>query len=158
MHVIILTLWTIWRFSQIGVFVEPSLVPGTSTSLNDISNMILRAPYLMKVSVKLAFWRTHTSSYYSGGSVVKNPPAKVGDEGLQVWSLAWKDPPEEGTATYSNILAWEIQWTEETAGLQSMGSQRARHNLVTKQQQQSLSFSVIADGFGHPNGAWPRGG
>ena len=60
--------------------------------------------------------------------------------------------------THSSILAWEIQWTEETAGLQSMGSQRARHNLVTKQQQQSLSFSVIADGFGHPNGAWPRGG
>ena len=66
------------------MFVEPSLVPGTSTSLNDISDMILRGPYLMKVSVKLAFWRTHASSYYSGGSVVKNPSANVGDEGLQV--------------------------------------------------------------------------
>ena len=66
------------------MFVKPSLVPGTSTSLNDISDMILRGPYLMKVSVKLAFWRIHTSSYYSGGSVVKNPSANVGDEGLQV--------------------------------------------------------------------------
>ena len=34
------------------------------------------------------------------------------------------------------ILAWEIPWTEEPGGLQSMGSQKFRHNLATKQQQQ----------------------
>ena len=39
-------------------------------------------------------------------------------------------------ATYSNILAWEIPWTEEPGELQSMGSQRVGHDLVTKQQQQ----------------------
>ena len=39
-------------------------------------------------------------------------------------------------ATHSNILAWEIPWTEEPGRLQSMGSQRVRHDLVTKQQQQ----------------------
>ena len=39
-------------------------------------------------------------------------------------------------ATYSNILAWEIPWTEEPGELQSMGSQRIGHDLVTKQQQQ----------------------
>ena len=38
-------------------------------------------------------------------------------------------------ATHSSILAWEIPWTEEPGGLQSMGSQRVRHDLVTKQQQ-----------------------
>ena len=31
-------------------------------------------------------------------------------------------------ATYSSILAWKILWTEEPGGLQSMGSQRIRHN------------------------------
>ena len=36
-------------------------------------------------------------------------------------------------ATNSSILAWEIPWTEEAGGLQSMGSQRVRHDLVTKQ-------------------------
>ena len=36
-------------------------------------------------------------------------------------------------ATHSNILAWEILWTEKPGGLQSMGSQK-RHDLVTKQQ------------------------
>ena len=38
-------------------------------------------------------------------------------------------------ATHSSILAWEISWTEESGGLQSMGSQK-RHKSKTKQQQQ----------------------
>ena len=38
-------------------------------------------------------------------------------------------------ATHSSILAWEIPWTEEPGGLQSMGSQKVRHDLATKQQQ-----------------------
>ena len=37
-------------------------------------------------------------------------------------------------ATHCSILAWEIPWMEEIGGLQSMGSQRVRHDLVTKQQ------------------------
>ena len=48
-------------------------------------------------------------------------------------------------AAHSSILAWEILWTEEAGGLQSMGlqsmgSQRVRHDLVTKQQQQIFPF------------------
>ena len=39
-------------------------------------------------------------------------------------------------ARFSNILAWRIPWTEETGGLQSMGSQRAGHDLGAQQQQQ----------------------
>ena len=38
-----------------------------------------------------------------------------------VRSLGWEDPLEEGMATYSSILAWEIPWTEELGGLQFMG-------------------------------------
>ena len=34
-------------------------------------------------------------------------------------------------ATHSSILAWRIPWTEEPGGLQSVGSQRVRHDLVT---------------------------
>ena len=44
----------------------------------------------------------------------------------------WEDPLEKEMATHSSILAWEIPWTEESGGLQSMGSQRVRHDLVTK--------------------------
>ena len=42
-------------------------------------------------------------------------------------SLGQKDPLEEGTATYSNVLAWGIPWTEEPGRLQSIGWQRVRH-------------------------------
>ena len=38
-------------------------------------------------------------------------------------------------ATHSSILAWEIPWTEEPGGLQSMDLQRVGHNLATEQQQ-----------------------
>ena len=41
-------------------------------------------------------------------------------------------------AIHSSVLAWEISWTEEPCGLQSMGSQRVRHNLATQRQQNSL--------------------
>ena len=42
-----------------------------------------------------------------------------------VGSLVQEDPLEEEMATHSNILAWEIPWTEEAGGLQSMGSQKS---------------------------------
>ena len=45
-----------------------------------------------------------------------------------VLSLGWEDPLEEEMATNSSILAWRIPWTEEPGGLQSMGSQRVRHD------------------------------
>ena len=41
----------------------------------------------------------------------------------QVQSLSWEDPLKEEMATHSSILAWDIPWTEESCGLQSMGSQ-----------------------------------
>ena len=43
-----------------------------------------------------------------------------------------EDPMEQEIATHSSILAWEIPWTEESRGLQSMGSKRVRHDLGTK--------------------------
>ena len=46
-------------------------------------------------------------------------------------------------ATHSSILTWEIPWTEEPGGLQSMGSQRVSHNLATKQQQHYIFIHVI---------------
>ena len=51
----------------------------------------------------------------------------------QVQSLGQEDPLEEEMATHSNILAWKIPRTEEPGGLQSMGSQKGRHDLATKQ-------------------------
>ena len=56
---------------------------------------------------------------------VKNSPAK---QETLVRSLSQEDLLEEEMATCSSILAWRIPWTEEPGGLQSMGSQRVRHD------------------------------
>ena len=51
-----------------------------------------------------------------------------------VQALGWEDLLEKEMAihsSHSSILAWEIPWTEEPGGLQSMGSQRVRHDLVS---------------------------
>ena len=51
-------------------------------------------------------------------------------ESQEMWvrSLSQEDPLEEEMATHSSILAWEIPWTEEPGGLQSMVLQRVRHD------------------------------
>ena len=48
-----------------------------------------------------------------------------------VQSLGREDPLEEEMATHSSILAWEIPWTKDPGGLQSMGSQRVGHVWAT---------------------------
>ena len=59
----------------------------------------------------------------------KNLPAM---QETQVQALGWEDPLEKEMATHSSILAWEIPWTEEPGGLQSMG--------VTKSQTQLSDY------------------
>ena len=59
---------------------------------------------------------------FPGGSVSKESSCNAGDPGL---IPGWEDPPEKEMTTDSSILAWEIPWTEEPGGLQSMGSQES---------------------------------
>ena len=47
-----------------------------------------------------------------------------------VRSLDQEDPLEKEMATHSSILAWEIPWTEEPGGLQSMGSQKSQYKYI----------------------------
>ena len=60
--------------------------------------------------------------------MIKNLPTM-----LETWvlSLGWEDPLEKGMATQFSILAWRISWTEKPSLLQSMWSQRVRHNGAT---------------------------
>ena len=62
---------------------------------------------------------------FPGGSVVKNLSAV---QQTPVQSLDGEYPLEKKMATHSSILAWEIPWTEEPGGLQSMGSQGVGHD------------------------------
>ena len=71
--------------------------------------------------------------------MVKNPLANAGD-------MAGRSPGEK-MATHSSILAWEIPWTEEPGGLESMESQKVGHDLVTEhactQHLGQSKFSII---------------
>ena len=55
-------------------------------------------------------------------------PESLGLQEGWVQSVVQEDPPEKEMAAHSSILAWRIPWTEEPGGLQSMGSQRVRHD------------------------------
>ena len=56
---------------------------------------------------------------------VKRPPTMWE---TRVQFLGWEDLLEKEMATQSSTLAWEMPWTEESGGLQSMGSRRVRHD------------------------------
>ena len=57
--------------------------------------------------------------------IVKTLPAM---QETQVQSLGLEDSLEKEMAIHSSILDWQTSWTEKTGGLQSMGSQKVRHN------------------------------
>ena len=62
--------------------------------------------------------------------VVKNLPENAGDTRDLVLILGLGGSLEQEMATHSSILGWKIPWTEKPGGLQSMGSQRVRYDLV----------------------------
>ena len=59
-----------------------------------------------------------------------------------VWSLGWEDLLEKGMATHSCIFASKIPWTEESGGLQYMGSRRVRHNWATNTSNKTTRGQV----------------
>ena len=61
----------------------------------------------------------------------------------QVQALDWEDLLEKAMETHSSIFAWEIPWTEDPGGLQSMGLKRVGYDLVTKNQQQYFWAEVL---------------
>ena len=67
-----------------------------------------------------ALWAARVVQGFPGGTVVKNMLAM---QKMWVWSLSPEGPLEKEMATHSSILGWEILWTEEPGGLQSVGLQ-----------------------------------
>ena len=65
-----------------------------------------------------------------------------------VWFLGWKDPLEEGLSTHSIILAWRNQWIEEPGGIQSIGSQRVRHDWRDWAHMHMWSYYHFLNCFG----------
>ena len=79
----------------------------------------------------------NTEKHFPHCSVVKNPPAKAVDTKSWVHSLDWEDSLEKEMDIHSSVLAWKILWTEEPGGLQSMVSQRVRHDWVTEHTEKN---------------------
>ena len=71
---------------------------------------------------------SHFVPGFLGGSDSKEFAFKVGDLGLV---HGWGRSPGRGIATHSSIVAWKIPWTEGPGGLQSMQSQRIRHDWAS---------------------------
>ena len=84
---------------------------------------------------------------------VKNLPSM---QEAWVRSLGLEDVLEKGTATHSRILAWRIPWTEKLGRLQSMGSQRGRHNWETNTFREGMG--VTCGGGGRTKKAGITGG
>ena len=61
---------------------------------------------------------------------------------ISVQSLGQEDPLQKGMAAHSSILAWRIPWTEEPGELQSIESQRVRHNWATKPEHPLSSLNA----------------
>ena len=78
---------------------------------------------------------------FPDGSAGKESACNAGE---LVRSLGWEDPLEKEMAAHSGILAWQIPWTEEPCGLQSMGLQKVRYDLATQQQ---CSWERVELGF-----------
>ena len=79
--------------------------------------------------------------------LVKNPPAM---QETWVRSLGWEDPPEEGMATHSRVLAWRTPWKEDPGGLQSIGSQRVRHMAEWLSTELSLLLTIVRNSCHFP--------
>ena len=69
----------------------------------------------------------------------KKSASNAGDLGS---ILGGEDPLENKMTTYSSILAWRIPWAEDPGGLQSMGSQRVRHDWVTETHEMTLLLTI----------------
>ena len=105
---------------------------------------LLREVFSVKEGVKNEKLLKWVSYVWSGVSLeaqlVKNAPAM---QETLVPFLGREDPPEEGMATHSSVLAWRIPWTEEPGGLQSMRLQRVGHDWATEHNDRENWWHVI---------------
>ena len=116
-----------WASGEAGLSASPlltpmSLLPFPSPRVRFMLNFIMNAI--------LDYQRTGTSpsSCLVASLVAQMVKRLSAVQETQVQPLGWEDPLEKEITTHSSTLAWKIPWTVEPGRLQSMGSQRVRHN------------------------------
>ena len=103
---------------------------------------------------KYRFWNWYSNINYctinvwvmSGGSDGKESACNARDSG-SIPGLG--RPLEKGMATHSRVLAWRIPWTEEPDGLQSMRSQRVRHDWSDLARTHTCAYTVQIGNWAH---------
>ena len=110
------------QYSCLGNTMDRGVWQGTVHGISKESDMIERSTTSSAVACICKLFESHSPQHVLASSLV----AAMWE--TRVWSLGEEDPLEKETATHSSILVWEIQWTEESGGLQSMGLQRVGHN------------------------------
>ena len=88
-----------------------------------MAQLVKNIPAMQETWVRSLGWKDPLTSLVA--QTEKRLPAV---RETRVRSLGWEDPLEKEMETHSSTLAWKIPWTEEPGGLQSMGSQRVRHD------------------------------
>ena len=106
-----------------GVIHVPALPPLEPAMIRLVQNPPLSLKFSSIKPSYLPLWG------FSGGSVVNNLPSI---QEMRVQFLGQEDPLEEEMATHSSVLAWRIPGMGEPGGLEPMGSQRGRHDLLTQ--------------------------
>ena len=105
-----------------GRFFTTSAAGEAPTFINIITNSVRRGSKYWDLSIgKSQGCSLFPPPTSTGGSDSKESAYNAGEP-------CWEDPLEKGMATHSSILAWRSPGTEEPGGLQSMGSQRVRHD------------------------------
>ena len=138
--------FTNWRFVATLHLSAPFFLPtGFGDSHNVSKFLIIIIFILMTWSVIFLYYFCKKTSLVA--QMVKHLPTV---RETQVQSLCWEDPLEKEMATHSSTLAWKIPWTEECCRLQSMGSQRIRHdwaNSLSLCKKTTILKAQIMDSF-----------
>ena len=124
-------IWQV-RFHQ-SAHTHPHLTTHSYTMVGFIADI------LVLFSVCLLSFFAHLLSFYGLPWWLSGKRICLPRQEMWVQSPGQEDPLEEEMAPHSSILAWEIPWTEKSGGLPSMGSQRVRHNSLTKRQKGATS-------------------
>ena len=82
--------------------------------------------------------------------MVENQPANAGDLRDRGSILGWGRSPGGGHGNHTSILAWRIPWTEETGGLQSIGSQTVRHDWSDSACTPARSLCLVTSTVWNP--------
>ena len=102
-----------------------------------IPNLMFLKPFYSAVHHPSILLCIYILSILGASLVAQRLKRLPGIQEAQVRSLSWEDPLEKEMATHSSILAWRIPRREDHGRLQSMGSQRVRHDWAT-----SLHFTL----------------